>query len=80
MSKGKMMFTCSGCGWTVKTPFGEADIMEHSMMHAKKHHPEMVNTPKAELARAACSYNGQKWFLFRFARSPVFEETESPEK
>ena len=52
MSKGKMKkFTCPGCGWTVKTPFGEDDIMEHSMMHAKKHHPEMVNTPKSELKK-----------------------------
>lgn len=52
MSKGKMkMFTCPGCGWTVKTPFGEDDIMEHSMMHAKKHHPEMVNTPRSELKK-----------------------------
>jgi hypothetical protein len=36
MSKGKMkMFTCPGCGWTVKTPFGEDDIMEHSMMRVR---------------------------------------------
>lgn len=52
MSKGKMkMFTCPACGWTVKTPFGENDIAEHSMMHAKSHHPEMVNTPKSEIMK-----------------------------
>ena len=52
MSKGKMKtFTCPGCGWAVKTPFGEDDITEPSMMHAKKHHPEMVNTPKSELKK-----------------------------
>jgi predicted small metal-binding protein len=52
VSKGMMkMFTCPACRWTVKTPWGEDDLMEHSMMHAKKHHPDMVNTPQAELKK-----------------------------
>jgi len=53
------MFTCPGCGWTVKTPFGEDDILEHSMMHTKKRHPEMANTPKTELKKMAKDAQGQ---------------------
>jgi len=52
MSKGEMkMMTCPGCGWTIKTPFGENDVIEHAMLHAKNHHPEMKNTPKADLMK-----------------------------
>ncbi|MGA2767218.1 MAG: hypothetical protein ABSF24_02740 [Candidatus Bathyarchaeia archaeon] len=52
MSKGKMkMMTCPACGWTVKTPFGENDIAEHSMLHAKNHHPEMMNMKKEDLMK-----------------------------
>ncbi len=52
MSKDKMkMFTCPACGWTVKTPWGENDIMDHAMMHSKNHHTEMMNTPKSELMK-----------------------------
>jgi hypothetical protein len=52
MSKGKMkMFTCPGCGWTVKTPFGENDIAEHATLHAKNHHPEMMNMKKEDLMK-----------------------------
>ncbi len=52
MSKTKMkMLQFPGCGRTIRTPFGEDDILEHSMMHAKKHHPEMANTPKSELEK-----------------------------
>ena len=52
VSKGKMkMMTCPGCGWTIKTPFGEDAIIDHTTMHAKKHHPEMANTPKSELRK-----------------------------
>jgi hypothetical protein len=45
------MFTCPACGWTVKTPFGENDIAEHSMLHAKNHHPEMMNMKKEDLMK-----------------------------
>jgi len=52
MSKGKMkMFTCPGCGWTVKTPFGENDIAEHAMLHSKNHHPELMNMKKEDLMK-----------------------------
>jgi predicted small metal-binding protein len=47
LSKGKLkILSCPGCGWSVKTPHGEDDIVEHAMLHAKKHHPEMVKTTK----------------------------------
>jgi len=45
------MTTCPACGWTVKSPWGENDIMEHVMLHAKNHHPEMKNTPKADIMK-----------------------------
>jgi len=52
VSKGKMkMMSCPGCGWTVKTPFGEEDIIEHASMHARKHHSEIATTPKSELKK-----------------------------
>jgi hypothetical protein len=52
MSKGKMkMFTCPACGWNVKTPWGENDIIDHAMLHSKNHHTEMLNTPKSELMK-----------------------------
>ncbi len=31
-------FTCQQCGWTVKTPFGDEDIAEHTRLHIEKHH------------------------------------------
>lgn len=52
MSKGKMkMTTCPACGWTVKSPFGENDIVEHVMLHAKNHHPEMMNAKKEDIKK-----------------------------
>jgi hypothetical protein len=37
-------YTCSKCGWTLKTPFGEDDIAEHSKLHIQKYH----STPAAD--------------------------------
>ena len=52
MSKGKMkMMTCPECGCTVKTPWGENDILDHAMLHAKNHHPEMMKHDKADLKK-----------------------------
>ena len=52
MSKEKMkMMTCPACGWTVKTPFSENDIVEHAMLHAKNHHPEMMNMKREDIAK-----------------------------
>lgn len=31
-------FTCPTCGWTVITPFGDDDIVEHAILHSKQHH------------------------------------------
>jgi len=52
LSKEKMkMMTCPACGWTVKTPFSENDIVEHAMLHAKNHHPEMMNMKREDIAK-----------------------------
>lgn len=52
MSKKKMkMMTCPDCGWSVKSPFGENDIMDHAILHAKKHHPEVMKHDKADLKK-----------------------------
>jgi predicted small metal-binding protein len=51
LSKGKMkMMTCP-CGWSVKSPFGEDDVLEHSMLHAKKHHPDMAKMKKEDVMK-----------------------------
>ena len=44
-------FACLTCGWTVKSPFGENDIIEHANLHANNHHLEMRNTPRADLEK-----------------------------
>ena len=42
MSKGEMKsFTCPVCGWMVKSPWGENDIIDHANLHSKNHHPDM---------------------------------------
>lgn len=42
MSKGEMIsFTCPVCGWMVKSPWGENDIIDHANLHSKNHHPDM---------------------------------------
>jgi len=52
VSKGKMkIMTCPECGWSVKTPFGENDVIEHAMLHAKNHHPEMMKHSKEDLKK-----------------------------
>jgi len=41
-SKSKMKTTtCPECGWTVKSPWGENDVVDHMVLHVKNHHPEM---------------------------------------
>ena len=45
ITKGQMKtFTCPACGWTVKSPWGEDDIVEHANLHSKNHHPDMPMT------------------------------------
>jgi predicted small metal-binding protein len=44
------MMTCP-CGWSVKSPFGEDDVLEHSMLHAKKHHPDMAKMKKEDVMK-----------------------------
>jgi hypothetical protein len=51
MSKGKMKMMVCPYGWTVKSPWGEDDIVEHAQMHAKRHHPKMANTKKEEIKK-----------------------------
>jgi len=35
-------FTCPLCGFSIKTPFGADDVVEHIKLHADKHHNERV--------------------------------------
>lgn len=52
MSKGKMKIsTCPECGFTVKSPWGENDVIDHIMLHAKNHHPEMLKHDKADMKK-----------------------------
>lgn len=45
MTKGQMKsFTCPVCGWMVKSPLGEDDIVEHASMHGKEYHADMPMT------------------------------------
>jgi predicted small metal-binding protein len=39
MAEGKQ-FICA-CGWTVASPLGEDDVLEHAEIHAKEYHPEL---------------------------------------
>jgi predicted small metal-binding protein len=52
MSKSKMKtMTCPECGWTVKSPWGENDVIDHIMLHAKNHHPEFLKHSKEDMKR-----------------------------
>lgn len=52
MSKGKMKITtCPECGWTVKSPWGENDIVDHMTLHAKNHHPELLKHSKEDFKK-----------------------------
>ena len=52
MSKGKLKtMTCPECGWTVKSPWGENDVMDHITLHAKNHHPEFLKHSKEDMKR-----------------------------
>ena len=52
MSKGKMKTTtCPDCGWTVKQPWGENDVLDHIMLHAKNHHPEFLKHNKEDMKK-----------------------------
>jgi predicted small metal-binding protein len=44
-TKGEMKsFTCPACGWTVKSPWGDDDVLEYAQMHGKKRHADMPMT------------------------------------
>jgi hypothetical protein len=55
LSKVEMKtFTCQKCDWTMKTPFGEEDIAEHSKLHNAKYHSDVAlraRISKQELIR-----------------------------
>ncbi len=42
------LFSCPDCGWSVKSPLGEKDILEHVDLHVRNHHPEAVAQVKRE--------------------------------
>jgi hypothetical protein len=45
------MMPCPSRGWTVKTPYGENNLDEHAMLHAKNQHPEMKKMKKEEIIK-----------------------------
>jgi hypothetical protein len=45
------MMPCPSRGWTVKTPYGENNLDEHAMLHAKNQHPEMKKIKKEEIIK-----------------------------
>lgn len=45
------MMTCPACGWSIKTPFGENDIVEHAMLHSKNHHPDMMSMKREDIMK-----------------------------
>ena len=52
MSKGKMKTTtCPECAWTVKSPWGENDVIDHMVLHVKNHHPEMLKHSKEDMKK-----------------------------
>jgi len=38
------MGTCA-CGWTVISPLGEDDVLQHVEMHLREHHPGVQISP-----------------------------------
>jgi predicted small metal-binding protein len=52
MSKGKIkMIACPECGWTVKSPWGENDVIDHMMFHVKNHHPEFLKHSREDVKK-----------------------------
>jgi len=52
LEKRKMkVTTCPACGWTVKSPFGEDDVVEHVRLHAERHHPEMKGAKREDIVK-----------------------------
>jgi predicted small metal-binding protein len=52
LSKGKTKTTtCPECGWTVKSPWGENDVIDHMVLHVKNHHPEMLKHSKEDMKK-----------------------------
>jgi hypothetical protein len=35
----------------VKSPWGENDVIDHMMLHAKNHHPEMLKHSKEDMKK-----------------------------
>jgi len=46
-----LMVTCPACGWQLKTPKGEDDVVKHVRLHAQDYHPEMRNARREEIVK-----------------------------
>ncbi|HKZ95126.1 MAG TPA: DUF1059 domain-containing protein [Candidatus Bathyarchaeia archaeon] len=46
-----LIATCPGCGWQLKTPKGENDVVKHVMLHAQDYHPEMKNAKREDIVK-----------------------------
>jgi hypothetical protein len=51
LEEKKMKMLACPCGWTVKSPWGENDVVEHAMLHLKRQHPDQANTKKEDVAK-----------------------------
>ncbi len=51
--EGEMRTTyCPFCDWSIHAPYGEDYLVEHLLIHAKSHHPEITIT-KEEIREKA---------------------------
>jgi len=45
------MAECPACGWAIKTPKGEDDVVKHVRIHAEDYHPEMKGVSRQEIVK-----------------------------
>ena len=50
-TKKMKSFTCPSCGWTVISPFGDDDIIDHAILHSKNHHSGLLTQSNAETVK-----------------------------
>jgi hypothetical protein len=50
MAKMKVA-VCPAEGFTIKSPYGEEDVIKHLRLHAELHHPDMKNVKDEELMK-----------------------------
>jgi hypothetical protein len=51
LSQETKTFTCSKCGWTIRTPFGVQDNEDHIKLHNAKHHGDSEKVVRARISK-----------------------------